>query len=187
MGENVVAGTAFHIAEGDVPELHLAHGSGKLGAGGFLCLDVGLCLQNLVDALGAGLCPGQIQQGHGHHHHAHQYLEHIVQHRLQITQQEGALHDHPAAQIQHAQRGGVHGQGHNGHDGNDTHTHLQTGVHQLLAGAAELFPLIVFPDKGLHNPDGDEIFLKGVVQTVDALLQLPKQLAANFHNNANAK
>ena len=136
-----------------------------------------------MDAVGAGLGPGELQQGHGHHHHAHQDLEDIVDEGLEAAQVKLRPHDHPAAEVEYRHRGPVHGQHHHRQDGDDPQSHRQGGLHQLVVGFFELFPLEVLPDEGLDHPDGHQVLLEGVVQVVDALLHGLKEFGTQLHQN----
>ena len=122
-------------------------GGQRLPGGLRLILHRGLGAEHLVDAVGAGLGPGELQQGHGHHHHAHQDLEDIVDEGLEAAQVKLRPHDHPAAEVEYRHRGPVHGQHHHRQDGDDPQAHRQGGLHQLVVGFFELFPLEVLPGR----------------------------------------
>ena len=188
VGEHVVAGAGGHIFEGDVLKLHLTLGGGeRLLLGVRLIFHRRLGVEHFVDAVGTGLGAGELKQRHSHHHNAHQNLEDIVDEGLQVAQQEALGHHHLAAQIQYRHRGAVHGQHHDGHDGNDLEAYVEGGVHQFVIGLFEFVPLVVFPDKGLDHPNGDQVFLKGVVQAVDLFLHGLKQAGTDLHQNADGQ
>ena len=150
-----------------------------------LVLHRGLCLQHLLDAVGAGLSPGELEQGHGHHHHAHEDLHDVVDEGLEVAQFKGAPHDHASAEVEHRHCGPVEGQHHHRHDRNDPQAHRQSGVHQLIVGLLELDALVALPDKGLHHSDGHQILLERIVQVVDLGLHGLKELGAHLHQNAD--
>ena len=188
MGEHVVAGAGGHVLEGHVPELHRALGLGQhlLGGAG-LILHGGLGVQHLVDTVGTGLGTGQLQQGHGHHHHAHKDLNDVVDEGLEVAQLKGGPHDHAAAEVQHRHSGAVEGQHHHRQNGDDAQTHGQGGIHQIVVGLLELFPLKIPTHKDLDHPNGNQIFLQGVVQAVDALLHDLKELSTHLHEDADGQ
>ena len=57
-----------------------------------------------------------------------------------------------------------------------------TRVAQFVVGLFELLPLEVAADEGLDDADGDEVFLDGVVQGVDLLLEAGEERFAGAHD-----
>lgn len=106
--EHVVAAAGGAVFEVDAPELHLA---AALGQGAAVALggvrDVGLGLEHLDDALGAGDGAGEHQQADAHHEHAHEHLHDVGEEGVELAGQQLAAGDEAAAEPHHAEDGGV--------------------------------------------------------------------------------
>ena len=143
--------------------------------------DVRFFLQHLRDPFPAGRAHGHHHEDHGQHHQRGERGHHIGKQRSQVAGGHAPGHDEARPEPGNRNNTAV----------DDKHHNRQVQRLELLRADkqlvepcccfAELFVLIVLPDKGFHHTDGGNILLNAGVQVVIAM----EHMAENFHGLAH--